>query len=141
MLKKLVLGILSCISLAAESQTLYEFPIIRVIDGDTIAFEYKQLPEPLKPELHLRVWGIDTPEKNFLAKCDTEKELGIKATEFTSKLINESKKIQIELKSWDKYGGRVLGNIYLDGVSLRSTLIQKGYAKEYYGGGKQSWCK
>lgn len=141
MLKKLVLGILSCFSLAAESQTLYEFPITRVIDGDTVVFEYKQLPEPLKPELHLRVWGIDTPEKNFLAKCDTEKELGIKATEFTSKLINESKKIQVELKSWDKYGGRVLGNIYLDGVNLRAILIQKGYAKEYYGGGKQSWCK
>ena len=42
--------------------------------------------------------------------------------------------------SWDKYGGRVLGDIILDGQSLRALLIQNGYAREYYGEAKQSWC-
>ncbi len=139
MFKRLL--ILALFPAFANAATLYEFPILRVIDGDTIAFEYKQLPDPLKPELHLRVWGVDTPEKNFLAKCDAEKQKGIAASEFTKKLVENAKKIQIEIKDWDKYGGRVLGNIYLDGQNLRGILIQQGYAKEYYGGTKESWCK
>ena len=36
--------------------------------------------------------------------------------------------------------GRVLGDIILDGQSLRALLIQNGYAREYYGEAKQSWC-
>jgi endonuclease YncB( thermonuclease family) len=34
----------------------------------------------------------------------------------------------------------VLGDIILDGQSLRALLIQNGYAREYYGEAKQSWC-
>jgi endonuclease YncB( thermonuclease family) len=41
---------------------------------------------------------------------------------------------------WDKYGGRVLGDVILDGKSLREMLIEKGYAREYYGEAKTSWC-
>ena len=40
----------------------------------------------------------------------------------------------------DKFGGRVLGDIVLDGVSLRSELIRNDFAREYYGDAKQSWC-
>jgi len=29
----------------------------------------------------------------------------------------------------------------LDGKSLRSMLIQQGYAREYYGGAKVGWCQ
>jgi endonuclease YncB( thermonuclease family) len=28
----------------------------------------------------------------------------------------------------------------LNGVSLRSELIKNGFAREYYGEAKQSWC-
>jgi endonuclease YncB( thermonuclease family) len=42
---------------------------------------------------------------------------------------------------WDKFGGRVLGDIILDGQSLRASLITNGFAREYYGEEKQSWCK
>jgi endonuclease YncB( thermonuclease family) len=41
---------------------------------------------------------------------------------------------------WDKYGGRVLGDVILDGKSLRQMLITNGFAREYYGEAKQSWC-
>ena len=40
----------------------------------------------------------------------------------------------------DKFGGRVLGDILLDGQSLRAMLIQNGFAREYFGEAKQSWC-
>jgi len=42
---------------------LYDAVITRVIDGDTVAFEAKWLPEPLKKELSIRVFGVDTPKK------------------------------------------------------------------------------
>jgi endonuclease YncB( thermonuclease family) len=37
---------------------------------------------------------------------------------------------------WDKYGGRVLGDVILNGQSLRQMLIVNGYAREYYGEAK-----
>ena len=41
---------------------------------------------------------------------------------------------------WDKFGGRVLGDILINGQSLRAALIANSFAREYYGDAKQSWC-
>ena len=46
----------------------YDATILRVIDGDTVAFQASYLPDPLKKELSIRVFGVDTPEKGFRAK-------------------------------------------------------------------------
>jgi len=118
----------------------YDVEVLRVIDGDTIAFKADFLPAPLKKELSIRVYGVDTPEKGFRAKCASEDARGQAATAFTKELVSVAKKRQIVLYDWDKYGGRVLGDIVLDGYSLRALLISKGYAREYYGDAKQSWC-
>lgn len=118
----------------------YDWKITRVIDGDTVAFEAKFLPEPLKQELSIRVYGVDTPEKGFRGQCDKEKAAGEAASAFTKKLIKEAKTIKIAIAKWDKFGGRVLGDVILDGKSLRKQLIEKGHAREYYGDAKQSWC-
>lgn len=117
------------------------YPITRVLDGDTVAFEAKFLPSELKPELKLRIWGVDTPEKGKRAQCPAEARLGEQATGFTKDAVVSSKKQEIDIKDWDKFGGRVLGDLYLDGVSLRTMLIQQHFAREYYGDKKQSWCK
>jgi endonuclease YncB( thermonuclease family) len=98
------------------------------------------LPPPLKKELSIRVYGVDTPEKSFRAKCPSEAQRGEAATAFTKELINKSTKRQIILMDWDKYGGRVLGDILLDDKSLRQQLIANGYAREYFGEAKTSWC-
>ena len=119
---------------------IYNYKITRVLDGDTVAFEANFLPEPLKKELSIRVYGVDTPEKGFRAKCESENTKGLAATEFTKKSIASAKKIEVAIANWDKFGGRVLGDVILDGQSLRSLLIQIGYAREYYGEAKQSWC-
>ncbi len=119
---------------------IYDTTVIRVIDGDTVVFHAPFLPEPLKKELGLRVYGVDTPEKGYRAKCDHEAKMGEMATAFTKQRIAQSTKRQIFLIGWDKFGGRVLGDIILDGRSLRQMLIQEGLAREYYGEKKQSWC-
>ena len=118
----------------------YDVEILRVIDGDTVAFKADFLPAPLKKELSIRVFGVDTPEKGFRAKCPSEDARGQAATAFTKELVTVAKKRQIVLYDWDKYGGRVLGDVILDGYSLRTLLISKGFAREYYGEAKQSWC-
>jgi len=120
---------------------VYDFPVTRVIDGDTVEFAAPFLPAPLKPKLAVRVFGVDTPEKGFRAKCESEAKRGADATAFTKKVITESKTARVAIIDWDKFGGRVLGDIILDNnVSLRGLLIQNGFAREYYGEAKQSWC-
>ena len=113
---------------------------MRVTDGDTIVIAATFLPPPLKPELAVRIYGVDTPEKGHRAQCPSEDARGKAATEFTKNAIKSTKRHQVVLYSWDKFGGRVLGDMILDGVSLRSELIRNGFAREYYGDAKQSWC-
>lgn len=118
----------------------YDAVITRVIDGDTVVIAAPYLPLPLKKELSIRVYGVDTPEKGFRAGCPSEDALGQAATAFTKNMINTSAQRQIVLYGWDKYGGRVLGDVILNGQSLRQSLIANGYAREYYGDAKTSWC-
>lgn len=137
-MKRLLL-ILTLISTSVSAE-VYNYPINRVIDGDTVEFKAEFLPKPLKPVLSIRVLGVDTPEKGFRAKCTDEANKGKSASEFTKHLVSESKVQQIEIKEWDKYGGRVLGDVILDGKSLSKELINNGYARPYFGEKKESWC-
>ena len=119
---------------------VYDAEIIRIIDGDTVVIAAPFLPSPLKPQLAIRVFGVDTPEKSWRGKCEYERNLGQMASDFTKQLILSSTRHQVDIMKWDKFGGRVLGDILLDGKSLRRMLIENGYAREYYGKKKQSWC-
>ena len=124
----------------AVEPVVYKATIIRVIDGDTVVIPATYLPQPLKQEISIRVFGVDTPEKGFRAKCPEEDSKGKEATEFTKVAVAKAKKVEVALHAWDKYGGRVLGDVILDRVSLRDMLINKGFARAYYGDAKQSWC-
>lgn len=139
----LLLALLPCFAFAQKEKAgvTYDVILTRVIDGDTVAFQANWLPEPLKKELSIRVFGVDTPEKGFRAKCASEDQRGQAATAFTKQLINASTKRQIIMMDWDKYGGRVLGDVLLDGKSLRQQLIANGFAREYYGEAKTPWCE
>lgn len=138
----LVLSLLTTATFAQKQKegVTYDAVITRVIDGDTVAFQANFLPEPLKKELSIRVFGVDTPEKGFRAACPSEDVRGQAASAFTKAQINGATRRQVILMDWDKYGGRVLGDVLLDGKSLRTMLIQNGYAREYYGEAKQTWC-
>lgn len=145
-MKKLLtlLLLVPCLAFAQGKQktgVTYDAVITRVIDGDTVAFQAPFLPAPLKPELSIRVFGVDTPEKGFRAHCESENARGQAATAFTKAAIAQATKRQIVLMDWDKYGGRVLGDILLNDQSLRQMLIANGYAREYYGEAKTSWCQ
>ena len=121
------------------AQGPYEWKVVRAIDGDTVEVQVDFLPSELGNKLHIRIWGVDTPEKGFRAQSEHEKELGLKASEFTKNAIANAKEIKVSLIMWDKFGGRVLGDLIIDGKSLRQLLLDNGYAREYYGDKKQSW--
>ncbi len=127
----------------AKSAT-YDAQILRVTDGDTVVIAAPFLPAPFKPELAIRVFGVDTPEKGHRAMCPSEAQRGEAASAFTKKAIESAAagggKFQVTMYGWDKFGGRVLGDILVNGQSLRAALIANGFAREYYGDAKQSWC-
>jgi endonuclease YncB( thermonuclease family) len=118
----------------------YNYRIIRVLDGDTVEFDAPFLPVELKQVLKLRIEGVDTPEKGRLAKCDRERMLAERATQFTQRVIAASNKHQIIITGWDKYGGRVIGDILLNGISLKYLLLDSKNAMPYDGKKKASWC-
>jgi endonuclease YncB( thermonuclease family) len=133
-------GLLFAQSAKERRAVIYDVVITRVVDGDTVAFRADWLPDPLKKELSIRIFGVDTPEKGHRAQCPSEAQRGEMASAFTKQVVAAAKTRQIALMGWDKYGGRVLGDVILNGQSLRQMLIQNGFAREYYGDAKQSWC-
>ena len=138
-MKTTIVAVMFLVSTAVVANP-YNWQITRVIDGDTVAFKADFLPTPLKPELSLRVLGVDTPEKGHRAGCEKEATAALAASQFTKNAIKNAKVIQIELKSHDKFGGRVLGDVILDGKRLSDQLIANGHARPYKGDKKTSWC-
>ena len=123
-----------------KNSATYDAQVLRVSDGDTIVISAPFLPAPLKPELAVRIFGVDTPEKGHRAQCPQEDQRAQLASKYTTQLVQQGRKIQVTLYGWDKFGGRVLGDIIVDGQSVRAGLIANGLAREYYGDAKQSWC-
>jgi endonuclease YncB( thermonuclease family) len=118
----------------------YPWKVTRAVDGDTVEIQVTWLPTELGDKLKIRIFGVDTPEKGARAQCPSEAERGAAASEFTKKFI-KGKKVLVEIKQWDKFGGRVLGDVNVDGKSLRAELIKNGFAREYFGDKKKSWCQ
>ena len=135
-----VLGLISGWYAADALANPYSYKVTRVLDGDTVEFEAKFLPAELGDKLKIRVLGVDTPEKAPRAQCEKEAAAGLAATNFTKNAIANAKSIQIELKEWDKFGGRVLGDVIVDGQKLSELLIKNNLARPYFGEKKASWC-
>lgn len=137
----LLLAAFTAVAQAAPPKPVgYDWKVLRVLDGDTVEVEATYLPAPLKPVLKIRVLGVDTPEKAPRAKCDAENAKAQQATKFTKELIANATTTKVYIVEWDKYGGRILGDVVIDGKQLSTRLIEAGLAREYYGEAKQSWC-
>lgn len=114
---------------------------ITAIDGDTVFVPSQVIaPRLTSLEWHIRLKGVDTPELN--GKCDKEKLLAREAKAYLDARLKNAYEITISrLVSHDKWGGRIVANLYVDGKDLSQELIDKGYAVPYNGGTKQSWCQ
>ena len=138
-MKQLIITIIILIQLIphqAYAIIKTRFEIESVYDGDTIKIKDRYLNYL---PLSVRINGIDTPEKGHRAKCDKERKLAIEAKTYLEYLINEYDYYFVIL-GWDKYGGRILADLYIDNINVKHALIKAGLAKNYNGGKKENWC-
>lgn len=137
-------GVVLAFSFAAQAvgdrgAERYSWPVVGVKDGDTIAVEIPGLPTTLNP-VAIRLRGVDTPESGGRAKCAAERNLAKRATGFTKWAVARAKRIEFAMPDWDKYGGRIDAEVWIDGASLADQLIAAGLARAYDGGKRNGWC-
>ena len=113
-------------------------PLKGVYDGDTVYTELCGLPAALK-QVTIRLENIDTPE--IRTTCASEKALGLAAKKFLEDTLAGQTEIMVKDVKWDKYGGRIDGDIILpDGKSVSALMVSAGYARVYTSGVRQPWC-
>jgi endonuclease YncB( thermonuclease family) len=139
-MKFILAALLFVHTVAVGAEVTHDYKITRIIDGDTVEFAAPFLPQPLKPVLSIRVLGVDTPEKGHRAKCEQERVRGEAASKFTADTVRNATSVRISITRWDKFGGRVLGDVFIDGKRLSQMLILNNYARPYHGEKKTSWC-
>ena len=61
---------------AAALAADYAWPVLRVVDGDTIAVDASRDLPPELARLNVRLRGVDTPEKGGRARCPFERQAG-----------------------------------------------------------------
>jgi len=119
----------------------YDMKVTKVTDGDTIRVEAPWLLPELGDDIALRIMGIDTPEKGGRAKCEAEAALGAEATEFAKSVIAVGDVVQVNVLQWDKFGGRIDADVFVDGENFAQMQIERGLAVPYDGGKKAPWCE
>lgn len=98
--------------------------VIRVVDGDTIVIEK---PSGDDGDEHIRLYGIDAPEKR--------QPYGMEATEALEAIIAEQPERQILLRRYGIDGyGRTLGSLSSVGNAsddINQEMIKRGWAWSY----------
>lgn len=141
--KILFLFIIFCYSYSVEySDTITDFTIIKVRDGDTFMINIPNIPDVFGKNIAVRIRGIDTPELND--SREEIRKISIQAKEELEKLLlngnaksGQKPKITLYNLGRDKYF-RLLASVKVDNVDVSEYLIKKGLAKKY-NGGKKEW--
>ena len=109
----------------------YKAKLDRVIDGDTIDANI-DLGFDITIHKRIRLTGIDTPESR--TRDLEEKARGLASKARLVELLGDGDFI-LESREVGKFG-RVLGTIYTiaeESININDTLVEEGYAVEYYG--------
>jgi len=124
----------------------YGATVLKVIDGDTMDLMI-DLGFNIHHKIRVRLYGVNTPESR--TKDLAEKEMGLKAKQFTEDWITRHKWVYVNTipDKNDKYG-RVLARIFssedvkdVKTACLNQDIIQSGYAREYFGVGDKTWAE
>lgn len=120
-----------------NAETLYNYRIVKVIDGDTVNVMVDFLPRELGNVISIRIHGIDTPEVR--GKCIDEIQKAKDAKNYLKELI-KANDYSVVIKGRDKYF-RILGDVKIKDKYVSQIMLEKGYARSYSGKTKkQSWC-
>ena len=107
---------------------------IKVYDGDTITILSKYNKRMYK--FSVRIRGVDTPELRGSSK--EEKKLAMLARNATARMCI-GKELTLCNHGTDKYG-RVLADVYVGKMCVKSELIKNGHGVSYSGGKKVRWA-
>lgn len=132
----LVIALAGMLVLMAMSGHATEFPIRYIHDGDTIMTTLP-LPAPLN-DAAVRIRGIDTPELH--GKCEFERQKAQEARGYLIALVGNAKTMDVTKLEWDKYGGRLLGDVVVNGKNVTTEMINSKLARPYNGEAKKPWC-
>jgi endonuclease YncB( thermonuclease family) len=112
--------------------------IEEIYDGDTVKIIILSGDVPIR--LGLRILGIDTPEiKHGQDRLPQEHAAAIRVRDHLKSMFSNNI-AQIRIHDWDKYGGRVLGDLFLpSGENVSDILIQGRWARPYHGEKKKAW--
>ena len=116
----------------------YEWPVVRVIDGDTVQVDASADMPPALASIRVRLHDVDTPE-TWRPKCESERRAGEAATAFTKRAIAGANRVTVRPYRWDRFG-RVVANLMLDGRTLSSMLIEAGLGRPWTGR-EEEWCR
>ena len=108
--------------------------VTKVVDGDTIDVVI-DLGFDIMYKSRVRLFGIDTPESRTRDKI--EKKYGLLSKKFLQDHLKNGK-IVIKTHKDSETGkfGRILGEIFVDGININKKMCTKGHAVEYYGQSK-----
>ena len=107
--------------------------VIKVYDGDTITLA-SRLPYSKSPmyRFRVRLTKIDAPE--IKTKDKNEKKMAeISRDKLAEKILN--KKVKLMNVNTEKYG-RVLADVYCDGICMSDWMLSQNLAVPYDGGKK-----
>jgi len=110
--------------------------VTKIVDGDTIDVII-DLGFDIMYRSRVRLFGIDTPESR--TRNTEEKVRGLLSKNFLKEHLKSSKKIVIKTHKGEETGkfGRILGEIFIDGININQKMCDEGYAVAYYGQNKQ----
>ena len=109
--------------------------VTKVVDGDTIDVII-DLGFDIMYKSRVRLFGIDTPESRTRDKI--EKKYGLLSKKFLQDHLKEGK-IVIKTHKDSETGkfGRILGEIFVDGININEKMCKVGHAVEYHGQNKE----
>tara|TARA_R110000744_G_scaffold92927_1_gene179675 strand:- start:8626 stop:9117 length:492 start_codon:yes stop_codon:yes gene_type:complete len=117
---------------------IYNAQLDRVIDGDTVD-AWVDLGFKIKIKKRIRLMGLDTWESR--TRDLDEKAKGMIAKAFTlTFLAGDGGNFKVQSHGLGKYG-RLLGEIWVNDISLNNELLSNGHAYEYDGGKKKTFKK
>jgi micrococcal nuclease len=112
---------------------------VKNYDADTITVDIPGVHPIIGDNISVRVSGIDAPEIRGHGPC--EKEASRNAKRLVENLLKKAKRIDLLNVDKDKYF-RLLADVKVDGVDLKSLLLKNNLAYQYAGGTKEkrNWC-
>ena len=110
----------------------YKARLDRVVDGDTVD-AHIDLGFDISVHKRIRLAGIDSPESR--TRDLEEKARGLASKDRLIDLLKYGE-FTLESKEVGKYG-RVLGVLLVNDLNINETLVEEGYAVEYWGGKKK----